>query len=202
LAHTIRKLHPDWKEGSVDLFTSPFAAKYFNPSGIDNPGRYRWGRQFRASYEFDEDKHEEYLVIMPLGYNEDYLGTRMSLPLRGKPDCRLGVAGRCLLAADDIAYPIPQATGTVVLTGTIQGGGAVRDLRVAEADVHPPARRNVLSKWAFKSLKSWQFDAGEHNDPIRLTFSYVIDASLPRGAPPRIEWALPNQVTIRGNPPG
>jgi TonB family protein len=214
LAETLKQHYRDREYIGILIFSSHDAAMHCNPApyGDGFPPR-NGGRphscleSLHANYTYDAIKREEHLDLMPWHGSVDGgpLATRFDLPLVGAPQCRLQIMGRCLLALSDFTYPSEalkrKSSGTVVLTGEIKRNGKVAALRVAESDVNPVEGKDILARAALENLKAWRFDAGERDDPIRITYSYVIDASLPRGAPPGVEWGLPNQVTIRGNPP-
>ncbi len=66
----------------------------------------------------------------------------------------------------------------------------------------PSEKVEVLLTEASRNLATWRFEPGPQKIPLRITYSYVIDSSLPIPAPyhqqidARLE--LPNQITIRG----
>jgi hypothetical protein len=53
---------------------------------------------------------------------------------------------------------------------------------------------------AVQNLKSWRLEETPRQDPLRITYSYVIDASIRRELGEKLEFALPNQVTISADP--
>lgn len=74
--------------------------------------------------------------------------------------------------------------------------GKMKDIRAVEASVNPSEGKTPLVNAAVQNMKAWRFDSAEHNDPIRITFSYVIDTSQPHGGATVVDWALPGQVTV------
>jgi TonB family protein len=211
LARRLREARQERKSLGVLFFSSRDAAKYFQPPGSVDfepgwpPGRVEWRTHLHALYSFDAAKHEESLKILPLGYETaPTLVTTIDLPLATTPHCHMEIRDRCLMAVlKEITYPQAalkaNASGKVVLTGTINRDGRVRSLRVAEADVNPSDERESLAKAALQNLRTWQFDAPEYDDPIRITYSYTIDKSLLHGGVTLVEWDLPNQVIVRAN---
>jgi TonB family protein len=207
LGQTLRKRRKAETFG-VMFFSSYEAAKYFRPPVEGRPPRWaEWARQLHATYSFDGPKREESLDIIPLGYESGpSLDTRITLPLGATPHCRVQIQGRCLKAVlRQNTYPAEalkaKASGKVVLTGRIGADGSVAGIQVIEAGVNPGEEKDVLANAALQNLVGWQFDAGQGENPIRITYSYAIDVSLSPGSQPQMQLDLPNRVMIRGNPP-
>jgi TonB family protein len=208
LAQTLRDSHSNWKDVSVLVFSSRDAAERFLPAPVEVQRTWwaRWARQLHAAYFLDSDKHEEYLEIMPLGFEEESSFARVDLPLAAQPSCHLDLEHRCLMAvAREIAYPEQalneKVTGKIVLTGRINRDGRVTEVRVIGADVHPTEDMNLLANAALQNLRAWQFDAGQRDDPMQITYTYTI---VPSGAPrnqPTAQFELPGGVEIRGPVP-
>jgi len=208
LAQALRNRRRDRRSFSILFFDSDEAAKYFQPPVEGYPPRWpEWAKELHAIYSFEADKHEESLDIMPLGYNTGpSLTTKIDLPFAAEPRCRLEMQNRCLIAAvEKITYPQEalktRASGVIALTGAIERDGRVTGLHVAEADVKPGEEKEWLVNAALHDLKTWQFDAGGHADPIQIIYSFAVDSSLPRGAVPEVQCVLPNTVKVRANPP-
>lgn len=209
LAQALRDRHPDWKTFGVIFFDSYEAAQYFHGQQVEDiyPKWPEWAKEVHAMYSFDADKHEESLEIWPVGFTSaPSLDTTVNLPLAGARHCRLEIQNRCLMAAmEKITYPQgappTRASGTVALVGLIRRDGRVTGLRVAEVDVRPAQEKGRLANAALNDLETWQFDAGGHDDPIRIVYSFAIDAALPRGVAPEVRWVSPNEVEVRANPP-
>ncbi|MGP8176260.1 MAG: energy transducer TonB [Terracidiphilus sp.] len=210
LAQTLRDRRPDRKSFGVFFFDSHEAAERFQGDPVEGgfpPRWHEWAKELHATYSFDADKHEETIEIIPMGFIADpSLDTSLDLPLAAKPHCRLEIQNRCLMAAvEKITYPQSaleaRASGVIVLAGTVDRDGRVTGLHLAEADVIPGEEKKRLVNAALHDLETWQFDAGAHADPIRITYSFAVDSSLPRGVVPQVQWASPNEVTVRANPP-
>lgn len=207
LGQTLSEHRRRWKKFQVLFFTSRDAALNFQPTPIEISRVWwaQWARQLHAGYFRDTEKHEEYLQLMPLGFEDDSSSTKVVLPASGKPHCQLEVDDRCLTAVDDIiAYPkdalTAKASGSVVLTGTIKRDGRVSGLRVVETKVDGHEGEDSLVNAARQNLMRWQFDAAGSDAAIRITYSYVIDASLVGDGEPEVYWALPKGITIRASP--
>jgi len=111
---------------------------------------------------------------------------------------------RSRIAMEQISYPQEalkkRATGVVVLTGVIRRDGQCAGLHLQETDVKAGEDTEWLVNVAFQDLRTWQFDAAERDDAVRVTYSFAVDASLPRGVAPQVEWVSPSQVKVRANP--
>jgi hypothetical protein len=213
LGQTLRnKRLRDPGQFGVFFFTSFEAAKYFQPPVEGVPPKWRvWARNLHAIYSYekndkDKNKSKETIDIIPLGYGEGpSIGTTLNLSLINQQHCGLQIEERCLmLVMQSIDYPEEalkaKVSGKVTLTGIISLDGRVGNLQVAEADVSPSEAKDVLATASFVNLESWRFDSGKAETPIRITFTYAIDASSPAGLNDDVNWELPNQIVIRGNP--
>jgi hypothetical protein len=205
LAKALKYKYRDRGSISVYIFSSYGAAKrYFPfPAVVDfsSVEPLKWARQMHASYFYDVSKGEEYLEVMPLGASQGGIyDTRIDLPVVSKPQCRLELNHRCLVALDEITYPTraveAKISGLVTLTGTIARDGLMRDIQLVESNVNPGSGREQLVNEALHNLASWQFASGGHRDTVRITYRYILDPSLTFPGP-AVEVALPDQVVIR-----
>jgi hypothetical protein len=208
LAQSLRKANPNWKAISVLVFDSNDAAEHFLPAPIEVQRTVwaQWAKHLHAAYFLNTDKREDYLEIMPLGYEgSSSYDTRIELPITTQPRCSLEISERCVSLVDDIDYPSgplsANGTGTVSLEATINADGTIANVLVIEADIHPTEAKHILADAALKNLETWQFDASASRSPIRIAYSYVLDDSLRSGSPPEVQWDLPNRIVIRANPP-
>jgi len=105
----------------------------------------------------------------------------------------------------NIFYPAAalkqKTSGSIALTGTIARSGKITDIKVAEVNVEPAEGRDLLANEAVRNLMTWRFEPREHEDALRIAYTYTIDNALPYRGQTQIQWALPNEVTIKGNPP-
>jgi len=191
---------------SVMFFTSNKASDSFCLPIIDYPScTEEGGQSLHATYSFDpRDEPQEDLWIWPRGWGGDFSSVDLSgaAPHRRK----LELQNRCImLAATSVTYPQEalktKASGTITLTGTIGRDGKIKGIRVAEARVTPSQAMASLVNAARRDLRTWRLEAADHDDPLRVTYSYVIDSSLPRGGEPITRWDPPNQVEVRANAP-
>jgi len=51
-----------------------------------------------------------------------------------------------------------------------------------------------------QNLSSWRLEPGSRRAEIKITYSYVIDKSLGYKGATKVDWDLPNEVTIRWRP--
>ena len=157
---------------------------------------------FHAEYNFDPDeKPKESLLIMPRGWG----GERSPVDLSGAAPhhCKaeLEVQNRCImLAASPVAYPA-NASGAITLTATVGRDGGVKGIRAAETHVTPDKATDFLVEAARQDLSTWHLDAADHDDPLRVTYSFVMDPSLRRGDGTFIRWNPPDHVEVRTNSP-
>lgn len=209
LAQNLKESHPEWKSAMIVIFSSHNAAKYYQLSSVENLPGAVWGKQLHAEYDFDAGAHEKYLLIMPLGDKKsssfNTYTTRIDLPVATTPHCHLEMNGRCLFMLEDPKYPSDASkakiSGTVTLTGTIARDGKMTDVQVAEASSTPSEGKDLLMREAVNNLKTWRLEPAQRQDTIRTTYSYTIDRSLPQKGQTDVQLALPNEITIRGNPP-
>jgi Gram-negative bacterial TonB protein C-terminal len=206
LAETLRSQHPNWRDISVLVFSSPHAAYDFQASYADyeDPVAWaKWARQLHASYFFNAEKREEYLEILPLGYKgPPSNNSRIDLPLVAAPHCRLELSARCVIALDGIDYPpgaLQSATsGSITLQGTIARGGRVHGVHLVQSDVNLREGESLLVNAAIQNLSTWRVDPAPREDAIRVIYSYVIASP---GEQADVQFELPNQVVIRARRP-
>ncbi len=209
LAQTLKESHPGWESAMIVIFSSHDAAKYYQLSSVENLPGAVWGKQLHAEYDFDAGAHEEYLLIMPLGDKKSSsfstYTTRIDLPVATTPHCRLEMNGRCLFVLEDPEYPSDalkaKLSDTVTLTGTIARDGKMTSIEVADASSTSSEWKNMFMREAVNNLKTWRLEPAQRQDTIRITYSYTIDRSLPQRGQTDVQFALPNEIAIRGNPP-
>jgi Gram-negative bacterial TonB protein C-terminal len=201
LGQAIRKKHEKWSRFSILFFTSQEAAKSFVPPGGEgSPSSTKAARQLHAIYTFNAGKHEQYLDILPFGFetSKSYY-TRIELPPVAIPHCHLELGNRCLIALAPIAYPRQalkvRAEGTITLTGTITAGGRIGEIRVEKNDVLPEANQQILADQATQNLATWQLEPAQHQDAMKIVYSFKID---PSGT--GVQFELPTKILIRGDP--
>ena len=143
---------------------------------------------------------------MPFGFQrgEPY-NTRIDLPAAASAHCRFQINDRCLLALEEIEYPVQalkaKASGTVTLTGTVARDGKMTRIQVAEANSGSAEWKDLFVREAVNNLKTWRLEAAEHKDSVRIKYTYSMDSSLPHGGQVDVDLALPSEVRIRGRTP-
>lgn len=203
LTQNLKETHHDWKSAMILFFSSPDAANHFQPSHADYEDRLawtKWAAQLHATYSFDANAHQEFIEIMPLGYEGDTSSnTRINLPVGTEPRCRLEMKGRCVIAMEKIEYPIEALqrgiSSSIRLTGIVTSNGDVQNIHIVNSE----EPKTLLTNTSIRNLSSWHLEPTEHQEEIQITYSFVIDRSLPNKGQSQVEWTLP-QVTIRGNP--
>jgi hypothetical protein len=178
LAGALKKRYPG-RNVSAAMFSSHEAAVWWAPSIEWSPVLYAYQLKLHGFYSYDREKSDEYLLIAPDGSGQEAdspFDTRIVLPLRGAPVCKLAVSGRCLLEFRHIAYPSVKGQadieGSVTMTGQIRRDGFVSDLAVVAAKVDAPERRSALVASAMENLGTWRFEPGKHRDDLRLTYEF------------------------------
>jgi hypothetical protein len=206
LSETLQKRHPEWKNVSVLIFTSKSAAKHFVVSvaeltSIDK----REQEQLHVIFTVVREKGEQLLKVLPFGMWETSSSelTEIRLPVMGEPHCKLELKGRCLFALAALQYP-PEAlkdkvSGTITLAGLITRAGEITNIRDVRISSTLDAGQEVLIDAARRNLSSWQLEAREGEDSIEIAFRYEIARSVKRNHID-VEFDLPSQVIIRGNP--
>jgi TonB family protein len=206
VAQTLRRSHPHLRSPGVAFFTSYEAAEHFHGMPIEGVGggpRWDvWAREFRGIYSFDDAKRTESLAIAPAGFGTSLsLRTTLDLPVAAPVQCRWAIENRCVMVVGEVTYPAAarkgRASGTVVIAGTVRRDGSVGSLRVVKAEVTPDGGRKLLENAALQNLAAWQLDSAGREDPIRITYRFGLDPSMPGGAAER--WDSPDHVTVLGN---
>jgi TonB family protein len=211
LAQTLKERYGEQRGIEVLIFSTRAAAMHYTMplSGDSVKPRVNWAARMYATYFFHPDKHEEYLYLTPDPMRpsiDSPLVTRIDLPVTNLPACPLRINGRCLVALEDIEYPNEalkaKMSGTVTLTGIVSREGKITHIQVAEANSSPAEGKDLLVREAANNLSTWHLEEARQVESVRITYSFVIDSSLPRRGQVDVQLALPNQVTIRGNPIG
>jgi hypothetical protein len=163
--------------------------------------------QMHARYVLDTGQHEEYIEIMPVGTLDTLApgeySYRIDLPVGAPPHCELKIGSRCVTALQRASYPHApgsKPSGRVILTGTITRGGGIGHVRAVKTESVPAVQGDLLAHAAVQDLSSWRLEPGPREEAIRITYSYVIDRKLKYDDTSAVNFALPNEVTIRGSP--
>ena len=222
LAQVFRQRYPNQKSIKVLILSSRDAARRTIPYRVGDDAPFRNGMQqkfpslsswlgaLHGFYSYSAEKQDEHLDIRPFG--SDFEGgpddTRIALPTTDTPRCHLEISDRCLLALEHIIYPDGALTrsvaGTVTLTGLIERSGKVSGIHAVEIRVEPEpsVQKEMLVDEAVRNLKTWRFEPSSGKDKVRITYSYLIDPTLPVPTGYRkftkVQLELPNQITIYG----
>jgi TonB family protein len=214
LATRLRERYRDRSHILIYIFSSHETSKYSIMVGELDEGVFRTFKQIHALYVLDADADYAYLKILPAGVlpphtasTEGPYSTQIDLPVSGTPHCYLEINARCLIVLEDPRYPFEafkrRGSGTVTLAGTITRSGKVSQVRVTKKESAPEGEedvRDLMAAAAVSNLSTWRLEPGPHAEAIQITYSYVIDHSLPRGVSGQVQWALPNGVEISTSP--
>jgi len=212
LASTFKGQYSDRGRIMVNIFSSSQAAQgpiLMQEYTGEDMARFA---QMHAQYVFDADRREDYVEILPAGSDIPSplpgvgpYGTRIDLPAGAAIHCRLELGSRCLIALDDVTYP-PEALkrrvgGKVTLAAAVTRGGCIRHIQVVKTEATPRDGENLLANAAVRNLSTWRAEPGSRQEALQITYSYVIDDSLPESGLPRVQWALPTDVMVTDRPP-
>lgn len=206
LVQTLKERHPRWKSILLQIYGSQYAAQVYTDPGSEAPSmRYRPEVQPHALYSLDPEKKENALFLFPFGWwdTPESESTEIDLPVSGRPHCRVAICDRCLMIALPVEYPYAAlkepAWGKVTLEGIITSEGKVADIRVQNIEVNQSAEGKLLAEAAEQNLASWQLEPRRGQDPLQITYSYILDPSLGRNLTD-FRFDLPTQIVIRGSP--
>lgn len=123
-------------EVGVGIFSSHKAALNYFPLGVEwTKEGMLWASKQHATYWYDAQKHEEYLLLIPDGFSlepNSPFNTRIDLPVTGRPSCKLEIHDRCLITFDHIGATSEDGSGTVTLTAQIEQGGFLSGVRIVD----------------------------------------------------------------------
>lgn len=197
LATNLREHYRDRRNIEINMFSSHVDSQrgiYVQESNREDVEALS---HMHARYNFDADKHEDYIEIMPTGVfpglRAGPFNTRIDLPVETTPHCKLEINDRCLIALQQFPYPAAllkrKPSGTVTLAATITRSGKVDHIRLLKAE-------SISANEAVQNLSSWRLEPGPRDEPIQITYSYAIDNSLRYIDGMQVHWALPNEVSI------
>jgi TonB family protein len=205
LAEVMKQRYRDRKSISIIFFSSHNAALIYRASTFNyDPVMKEAEAQMHGAYLYDKDKQADFVDIYPeggeSGINLDAFRTKIELPVSSKPQCRLQISNRCLLALNDITYPTEaekaRITGTVTLAGTISRNGKMAGVKIAGTNITLTNGKNLLADAALQNLKTWQFEQSKHKDSFRITYSYAINVPAGRTGQLELRPELPNYMHI------
>ncbi|MGA2434114.1 MAG: TonB family protein [Bryobacteraceae bacterium] len=197
LAGTLRERYPG-RNISASIFSSYDAALGYLPGSLEVPPRVRrYQSELHALYSYNRETHEEYLEILPEGLDraDSIFTTRIDLPAKAAPACKLAITGRCLLEFEHIDYPsakgMPKISGQVTLAGSIRSDGKLSGVTVEGANVSPAQSRAVLVDAALQNFRTWRFEPAEQQNTIRVTYDFEVTNSPLVGYEHPVEFRLP-----------
>lgn len=105
---------------------------------------------------------------------------------------------------EDPDYPFAafkqRVSGAITLTGTITRGDKISEIRVTKKASTPEGEENEMTTAAVHNLTTWRLETGPRAEAVQITYSFVIDNALPSGVSTQVEWALPHEIVVKGNP--
>jgi hypothetical protein len=219
LAADLDKRYAGIRETTFLIFGSVEAAQYYSgdDAGFEEPIILGSGdrtkpptavpdlsalpKQLHAVYYRNNRRSERSIRLKPLGYRADMPNdTVIDLTRKKLPECRLSVANRCVLQAEEPEYPSAaydkRQSGSVMLTGVITSDGRIPLVSVAQVNV--PQGAGELVEASKRNLMSWRFEAKAAEIGFRITYRYAIGPVFPKGI--RVEFRLPDEVLVQANP--
>jgi len=177
LADALRDKYPD-RDIHAAIFSAYDAAQNFTPGDQElTPSALYAKSKLHGSYHYDRDRGENFLFLTPdadSGSANSPFNTRINLPLKGQPICKLAIDGRCLLEFKHIDYPSigerTNGSGEVAVTGRIRQNGVVSDLKAIETKAEPPAWESTLKEFTLRNLQTWRFATSSHESSLHITF--------------------------------
>jgi hypothetical protein len=208
LAASLKERYRGRNKVTVNIYSSRKAASVGLGTRDPNSGTLEAYAQMHGEYVLDTQRHEEYIEVKPEGiapgYTDRPSDTRINLPVAAAPHCRLEIDNRCLIASKVVDYSYGgvkgEPSGHVTLTATITRGGKIRHVRAARAEGVPVEDKDLFVSSCVQNLSSWRLEPGSRRAEIKITYSYVIDKSLGYKGATKVDWDLPNEVTIRWRP--
>lgn len=197
----------------VSIFSSHKAAS--NSLGVwpveETKGALDLLAQMHAQYTFDSGRHVDKLEIIPMPTISSSLSVRklydteINFPLSAATQCRLEIDHRCVIALENIYYPNKEGgryrpEGTVIMSGKVTRNGTIKDVQVVHASINPNADKGPLVEAALANLKTWQLETANHEDSLRITYSYQIDKSYASKGGVHLQFDLPEKITVEGSP--
>jgi hypothetical protein len=210
LGEEIRARYADRQIVSVYIYTSPDAAAGSITKMEYDESDLEQFRQLHAIYSLDRTKGEEVLKILPAGAGmsstprDGLYSTTIKFPGRTAPHCEMEIDNRCLIDTHPIVYPNKglslRILGDAVLEAVITKAGKVDRIRIVKAESKPGGAE--LAGAVELVLSSWRFEPGSSDRPLKITFTYQIDDSLRYTDGAKVDWHLPDKITIRQKPRG
>jgi TonB family protein len=220
LAQSFKRRYGEKRDIDILIFSSREAAKAY--SSTLGPADYAPPRnkkeatrlsrifsrgQLHGLYSYKHEEGQEYVELTPFG--DDRGGgpydTRIDISAGQPPRCRLAIEGRCVLALDEPRYPEAALTksvsGDISLSATISGKGGVTSIRVTKPTAISPEDAQILADAAVQNFRAWKFAGKPGRDVVQITYSYLVDPSLPVPVPYHRQVTAeiaPPRVVIRG----
>jgi TonB family protein len=212
LADDLKRRYNDRTDIMINIFSTPWAARRYSITEMaePGPGQPKAEKQMHGQYIYNENTHEHCIYIHPFGMRpvaakSQFTVTKFDIPVSSKPQCKMQISGRCLLALDEICYPDEakhqKIHGTVTLAGNIGLQGKVTGIRISKTNIEPDEAKSILEREALKNLKSWHFENANQENQFQITYYYAINP--PSGFRDNLEEVrpeLPNSIFITLNP--
>jgi len=203
LAEHFRKEYQGRGEIVISIFDRRDAARNAAPMSEWNKHRAEYNSHQHAAYYYDESKEQEEITLYPAS-PDGGLKQTIPLPVKAVPECRFQIDRRCLLMLDQADYPWEarkgKISGLVSLRATMGASGTLHDVTVTNAESDSASSQRLLAKAAKVNLKSWRFEAGSHDVPLRITYTYKLLNSPTFERDVEVQLSLPNDVVVMANP--
>jgi len=205
LADAIRDKYPD-RDIHAAIFSNYDAARNFTPGDQElTPLQLYSKSKLHGSYHYNRKNGENFVFLTPdadSGSVNSPFNTRINLPLKGPPICKLAIDGRCLLEFKHIDYPSiggkTDGSGEVTFTGRIHPNGMVSDLKAVETKAQPPAWESTLREFTLRNLQTWRFATSSHESSLHIKYRFALtDSGLSNDN--YVHFQLPEEVRIQAH---
>jgi hypothetical protein len=202
LLSTLRREHPEWTDVVIVFFDWAEAADRYHPGwtmadfGETPPPFHRYEQHLLAFYSLEAGKREQYLTVMPFGWqngSETYASRLDLTVVPPKPRCRVGLKRRCLMSAVSETERV-RVRGVVTLRARITAEGRVVDVVVEQARSVRPEQREALINAAQSELQSWRLDRAKADESVRVSYAYVPEEEI---VDVETQIELPNGAIVR-----
>ena len=182
LATQLGREHPAWTEVRVGIFDARDAADNYRfdwqllDTNFPRRREVMYEQQKRATYVLNRATHMEYLALRVFAMTEDTFETRIDLPVKGMPQCRFEIAGRCVVAVDwpDLSHlPFDLESGEVTLAADVGKDGRMVNVRATVIASQPERNKDALAATAIENLETWQIEPASRTDATTIRYTFV-----------------------------
>jgi hypothetical protein len=204
VASRLRQDHPRWRQVRVGIFDAADGAERYDFDWESKPkvegmaADRRYERLRRATYVLNTAGHEEYVLLRLFALQKEKYESRIDLPVKGQPRCRVEIEERCVVAID---YPLHMELdnrpieGMVTVSGKITKEGTLAGLRADAVNSGSSTDISRLTEAALANLATWRMDPAARETPFTVSYRFVVDRTR-RDPIPIIELSSARALTM------